>query len=230
MKMGKRPWMPFFYADFFAAADGLSDADGMAYLRLIRSYWENGRLPDDELKLARIARMTPNRWTKARANIKEFFGENWSSERLDFELAKFSEISNQNRAKALQRHSNGKTAANPQQSHLHGHLQSNGMVGGSRARENHSEEVETLVLAFLKACGLRREKDAPNDWGDVRSRAARWLAIGYPTSMIVAETKATVARERCIKPLNYFEEVFATATRQAARPLPAPGVSDAQRF
>ena len=45
MKIGmgkKRPWLPFHHAEFFAAANGWSDAQGMACIRLMSSYWENG--------------------------------------------------------------------------------------------------------------------------------------------------------------------------------------------
>lgn len=236
MKIGvraRRPWLPFFHADFFAIANSWTDAQGMACLRLISSYWENSRLPNDDAKLARIARMSPKQWAKASPVIKEFFGENWISERLDLELAKAVEISNKRKDAALQKHRKSRTIAGQaqeqEQSHLH--LQSSGMVWGTRAREESlSEEVEALCLAFKTACGIRREKDVPQDWGDVHARAARWLAIGYSTIMIVSEARAVVARTGMIKPLNYFEEAFATATRQAARPLPVAGASDAQRF
>lgn len=237
MKMGKRPWMPFFYADFFAAADGLSDAEGMAYLRLMRSYWENGKLPDDDQKLARIARMTPNRWCKASAAIKEFFGKDWVSERLDFELAKFSEISNQNRAKAVQRHSNSKATAKPEQSHLHIHSQSD--VVGTQAREpakplsekgSVSAEKQAAIalgLAFLNAAGFEDHAAAPDNWYGVTDRAALWIGNGWTERMIVAETRHETAK-RGVMPVAYYEKVFATAAARAAQPTPIVNVIPAE--
>jgi hypothetical protein len=180
--------------------------------------------------------MSPKQWSKASAPIKEFFGADWKSERLDLELARIGEISNKRKDAALQKHSKSRATVDQEQAQMHSHLHEHsqlgsGTVGGARAPDASTlSEADALCLAFKTACGIRREKDAPQDWGDVRARAVRWVAKGYSTTMIVAETKATVARTGCIKPLNYFEEVFATAVRQAARPLPLPGVADVQRF
>jgi len=69
-------------------------------------YWQSGSLPDDDRKLARIARMSADEWSDARATISEFFSEGWTHKRIDEELAKAEEISSKRKASASRRWSN----------------------------------------------------------------------------------------------------------------------------
>ncbi len=58
MSRKKRPFMPLYMADFLLDTGHLNAAETGAYLLLIMSYWMHGQLPVDDVKLARIARMT----------------------------------------------------------------------------------------------------------------------------------------------------------------------------
>jgi uncharacterized protein YdaU (DUF1376 family) len=237
MKIGvgaKRPWLPFHGGEFFSKANLLSDAQGMALLRLIWSYWENGALPDDDQKLARIARMTPKQWSRSRAAISEFFGDGWTSERLDLELEKTINLSNKNREKAELGHSLRRARVEPEQEprqyNTHLHLQSQGVVDvvEARAREGtrtieeaFNEEARTLAVAFLKAAGFGDHAGAPPTWSGVTESAASWLRAGYSPSMIIGETRIIAHRGGHTKPLSYFDTTFARVHARNNEPATA---------
>ena len=98
-----RPWMPLYIADYLADTLHLSAAESGAYLFLIMHYWEHGRLPDNEVALARIARLTPREWAKYGSTLAAFFGDGWTHKRVDDELAKSEDISNKRRSAVQQR-------------------------------------------------------------------------------------------------------------------------------
>ncbi|GAA0235900.1 hypothetical protein GCM10008965_00280 [Methylorubrum aminovorans] len=82
-----RPWMPLYVADYLADTGHLTTAEHGAYLLLIMHYWKNGGLPDDDGKLARIARCSVRDWLAMRQTLSEFFGEGWTHGRIEHELA-----------------------------------------------------------------------------------------------------------------------------------------------
>lgn len=82
-----RAWMPFYPADYVADTGHLSTLEHGAYLLLILHYWQKGGLPTDDLKLARIARLTAEEWLEVRPTIAEFFGPDWTHGRVERELA-----------------------------------------------------------------------------------------------------------------------------------------------
>lgn len=85
------PYMPLFVADYLADTAHLSAAEHGAYLMLIMNYWQRGKaLPDDDRKLARIARMTDAEWAEVKPSIIDFFlvvGGEWRHSRIDKEIA-----------------------------------------------------------------------------------------------------------------------------------------------
>lgn len=90
--MAALPYMPLYVADYLADAAHLTALEHGAYLLLIMNYWQRGgALPDDDVRLARIARMGPREWSRIRGTISEFFdiaGGAWSHSRIDSELAR----------------------------------------------------------------------------------------------------------------------------------------------
>lgn len=82
-----RPWMPLYVADYLADTGHLTTAEHGAYLLLIMHYWKNGGLPDDDGKLARIARCSLRDWLGMRQTLSEFFGEGWTHGRIEREIA-----------------------------------------------------------------------------------------------------------------------------------------------
>ncbi len=93
-----RPWMPLYVGDYLADTTHLRAAEHGAYLNLIMHYWMRGGLPQDDVALARIARMTLREWNKARPIIEPFFSDGWKHKRVEFELTEAARISAAGRA------------------------------------------------------------------------------------------------------------------------------------
>lgn len=100
-----KPWMPLYIADYLADTAHLTAAQSGAYLHLIMHYWQTGNLPEDDLSLARIARMTAVEWKRHRETVAGFFHDGWRHKRIDAELAHAEEVSSKRRASAQQKHS-----------------------------------------------------------------------------------------------------------------------------
>lgn len=86
--MSRRNWMPLYIPDFLADTMHLSAAETGAYLCLIMDYWMHDGLPDDDRKLAQIARVPIRAWLAMRATIAAFFHDGWQHKRIEAELAK----------------------------------------------------------------------------------------------------------------------------------------------
>lgn len=106
-----RHWMPLYVADYLADTMHLTAAESGAYLHLIMHYWTAGSLPNDERKLARIARMTDREWNRSVDTIREFFDASWRHQRIEDEINRATELSNKRKDAALQKHSNSKAKA-----------------------------------------------------------------------------------------------------------------------
>ena len=81
-----RPWMPLYIADYLADTAHLNAAESGAYLHLIMHYWQHGGLPDDDVLLGRIAKMTAEQFSNSRALLKQFFFDDWKHARIEHEL------------------------------------------------------------------------------------------------------------------------------------------------
>ena len=74
--MAALPYMPLFVADYLADTAHLTAAQHGAYLLLIMNYWQRGKpLPNDDARLAQIAKMNKRDWAHNRGAILEFFTE-----------------------------------------------------------------------------------------------------------------------------------------------------------
>ena len=70
----KYPWMPLFWGDFLANTMHLSAQEAGAYLFLIAHAWEHeGEIPGDRIRLARIAHVRPDQWSKVWRALQDFF-------------------------------------------------------------------------------------------------------------------------------------------------------------
>jgi uncharacterized protein YdaU (DUF1376 family) len=86
--MPRRNWMPLYIPDFLADTMHLSAVQTGAYLCLIMDYWLHDGLPDDDRKLASIARVSRPVWLTMRPTIQAFFHDGWQHKRIDAELGK----------------------------------------------------------------------------------------------------------------------------------------------
>lgn len=85
-------WMPVYIGDYLASTQHLERHEHGGYMLLMMAYWRNGgSLPDDDKRLAAIAKATPREWRNLRKVLAEFFRVEdgfWVQKRLDAELKK----------------------------------------------------------------------------------------------------------------------------------------------
>lgn len=72
--MSERPFMQLYVSDFVGDTLHLSSEQVGVYLLLLMAMWNaDGSLPDDDAKLARVARLSLKKWRAARPELMEFF-------------------------------------------------------------------------------------------------------------------------------------------------------------
>lgn len=84
------PWMSMYWAEYLGDTGHLSTIEHGAYLLLIAHYWTTAKpLPDNDVLLARITRMSPQEWSNAKALLQDFFSIEsgmWKHKRVEEEL------------------------------------------------------------------------------------------------------------------------------------------------
>jgi uncharacterized protein YdaU (DUF1376 family) len=92
--MSERPFMQLYTSDFLGDTQDLSAEYVGSYLLLLMTLWnKDGKLPFDEVKLARIARLTVEEWRLAWTDLGSFFEVEdgiLTHRRLSYELQKFA--------------------------------------------------------------------------------------------------------------------------------------------
>lgn len=86
--MAALPYMQLYIADYLADTMHLSTEEHGAYLLLMFNYWQTGK-PIPKNRLAKIARMSNDRWISVESSLKEFFSDNgaeWIHERIERDL------------------------------------------------------------------------------------------------------------------------------------------------
>ncbi|WP_322415342.1 YdaU family protein [Mesorhizobium huakuii] len=72
--MSERPFMQLYVSDFVGDTLQLSTEQIGAYMLILMAMWNaGGRLPDDDAKLARVARLSLKRWRAISADLLSFF-------------------------------------------------------------------------------------------------------------------------------------------------------------
>jgi uncharacterized protein YdaU (DUF1376 family) len=80
--------MPLYCGDYLRDTRHLTTEQHGAYFLLILEYWAKGKLPDDDVQLARIVGLPLAKWLKMRPVMLAFFHDGWHHKRVDEELAK----------------------------------------------------------------------------------------------------------------------------------------------
>lgn len=91
--MAALPYMQLYIADYLADTMHLSAEEHGAYLLLMFNYWQTGK-PIPKNRLAKIARLTNERWADVVPSLQEFFcdnGEEWVHLRIEEDLASVRE-------------------------------------------------------------------------------------------------------------------------------------------
>ncbi|WP_157918931.1 DUF1376 domain-containing protein, partial [Escherichia coli] len=93
--MAALPYMQLYIADYLADTMHLSAEEHGAYLLLMFNYWQTGK-PIPKNRLAKIARLTNERWADVEPSLREFFcdnGDEWMHLRIENDLASVREKS-----------------------------------------------------------------------------------------------------------------------------------------
>ena len=91
--MAALPYMQLYIADYLADTMHLSAEEHGAYLLLMFNYCQTGK-PIPKNRLAKIARLTNERWADVEPSLREFFcdnGEEWVHLRIEEDLASVRE-------------------------------------------------------------------------------------------------------------------------------------------
>lgn len=91
--MAALPYMQLYIADYLADTMHLSAEEHGAYLLLMFNCWQTGK-PIPKNRLAKIARLTNERWADVEPSLQEFFcdnGEEWVHLRIEEDLASVRE-------------------------------------------------------------------------------------------------------------------------------------------
>lgn len=201
-------WMPLYIGDWDSGTRHLDCEQDGAYGRLVRHYWRNGPLPDEDGQLSRIVGMETKRWRKVRPVLAPFFviaDGLWRHRRVDEELVKWEE----KRRRAIERASAGgkakaakSTATSTQQAVLKrctsasstevegptGHstlCRQNDFVGPKEVRAAFaSAKGEEWTRSYIDRCG----------WQDVPERAL--IAANGVALAEIDRAIRTMAREK----------------------------------
>jgi uncharacterized protein YdaU (DUF1376 family) len=98
----KRLWMPLYIANYLKDKTQLGALESGAYLHLIMAYWVSGKLPNDDKRLATIAKMSMRQWRASRATLAAFFGPDWTHKRIEDELKRANAIAESSSERARQ--------------------------------------------------------------------------------------------------------------------------------
>lgn len=72
--MSNAPFMQLFVSDYLGDTQHLTTEQHGAYLLILMAMWRGGgRFPNDQSKLARVARVSPRRWHMISVELMEFF-------------------------------------------------------------------------------------------------------------------------------------------------------------
>jgi uncharacterized protein YdaU (DUF1376 family) len=166
--MAALPYMPLFVADYLADTAHLTTQQHGAYMLLIMNYWQRGGpLPDDDVRLAKIARVGPREWTRMRDTISEFFSiadGQWLHSRITTELARVEAKSLKSKraaqASVQRRFGERSTPAEPTEAQAHTQADKEEKEGGSGGKPPANNYAFFGRTIRLKPSDLERWRQA----------------------------------------------------------------------
>lgn len=179
--MAALPYMQLYVADYLADTMHLSTEEHGAYLLLIFNYWQTGK-PIPKSRLARITRLSNERWTVVERALNEFFNERddeWVHERVERDLDAVH-------ASQTQRSAAGKASAEARK---------------NRAKSRHTRlgnDRSTTVEVSLNENPTNRDTDTDTDTEESRSRALPAAAAPAPLTVIPVEPAPKAKRKSTI--------------------------------
>jgi uncharacterized protein YdaU (DUF1376 family) len=191
----RRPWMPVYIGDHLADTSHLSTLEVGAYDLLIRHYWHHGKLPNDDIRLARITKLTPQEWNTIRATLAALFGANWRHRRTDEELRKTNEQYARRAAAGKQ----GGIAKSLNTKETRPSIATAKPVAEPSKSPLISPAAFTLADEYRAA--IKADRDDPT-WAGLAYSAEIWISRGYDRNLILS-TGADLAARKPGKGLKY---------------------------
>jgi hypothetical protein len=104
-------------------------------------------------------------------------------------------------------------------------------MGEARARGQNSftDGSKALAAAFWTALGFDGPLDIPPEFAGLDWRALKWEQAGWTVDLIGIEARR-IAAQKPLKPLSYFEKVFATSFAKRQTPLPVVEIREAEKL
>lgn len=218
-------WMPLYVADYLGDTGHLSTVEHGAYLLLMMHYWQHGALPDDDRKLSRICRMTPDEWADIRDTISEFFDPGWVHKRIDAELEKAEDVISKRRAAgkagAIARYGKGKASAIA-------NAKASAIANAKRSPKQTDQQTDSQSQSQSQSPSSPSKEGSEKD---ISSEFARWYAA-YPRKE--GKGRALKAYKAALKKVD-ADTLLEAAQDAAARwekrerryiPMPASWLND----
>lgn len=146
--MSTAPFMQLYPADYLADTMDLSAEQHGAYLLILMTMWQHdAKLPNDLIKLARIARMTPAKFKAVWAEISRFFlveGSTITNARL---LKEHQKAQKKSEARAIAGKAGGVAKALKDKGAASGKCHSDAMASSSETRVKKEEAKASLSSA-----------------------------------------------------------------------------------
>jgi uncharacterized protein YdaU (DUF1376 family) len=76
------PYRKHFPGRMLIGTRNFSTLEYGALVMLMDCFWCEGKLPDDDDEVRRLAKLSKSQWAKSRARLAEKFGPNWSHDEL----------------------------------------------------------------------------------------------------------------------------------------------------
>ena len=186
--MSAPPYIPMWIGDYMADTRHLTTLEHGAYHLLIYAYWGNeGPLPDDDTRLARIVGLSPREWAKARKTISEFFkigGGQWRHNRIERELAKIRGRSQSNSEAAKARWAKNERNASAMQTHSERNadaMQTQSVRNASRVQSTESEsESRNTQIQGSEIPPPTKGGISPDTSSEARNATSRTRVVQWP--------------------------------------------------
>lgn len=184
-------WMPFYVTDYLGDTMHLSTTQHGAYLLLLLACWKaGGDLPDDDMQLASITRMSGADWKKSATVLRRFFDAAdglLSHGRVKKELEKAKELSEK-------RSGIGKLGGRPPKAKQ---TETN-RFPDAEAKANQTETPSPSPIHPSLRSGGKRDAALPCPPDVDEQTWADWLALRKAKKAPVTETVLTGARSESL--------------------------------
>lgn len=241
--MAQFPALPLWTDAYLADTTHLSATEHGAYLLLLMSMWRtpDTRLPNDDDKLSRLARVTRGQWNKMKPTIMAFFkidGEWIYQGRLTDEAQavrqKSKRQSDKVKARWLKTKETDNTTVLPDENQTDTSLNPypNPVSSVVSARDPACDFIEIFDTVRQEAFGSSLARPWPHSQ-DI-SIARRWRAVGADLALVervYRSVMVSLAKRGRSPPdsLAYFDKPIANAIAAAKQPMPEGKIDEAHR-